>query len=46
MVERWSTVWKLCVAEFVHCLQRFDLSLELSLERLLLALPNILQARE
>ena len=29
MIQRWSAVWELCVAEFVRCLACFDVSLEL-----------------
>jgi hypothetical protein len=29
MVERWTSVWKLCVSEIVRCLTGFDVCLEL-----------------
>ncbi len=29
MIQSWSAVWKLCVAEFFRCLARLDVSLEL-----------------
>ena len=29
MIQSWSAVWKLCIAEFVRYLTRFDVSLEL-----------------
>ena len=43
MIQRWSAMWKLCIAEFIRCLARFDVSLDgaVLLELLLVALQDI-----
>jgi hypothetical protein len=44
MIERWSSVWELCVSEFVRFLASFDVCLleAVRLVLLMLALQDIL----